>query len=127
MPRNVWLTAESLGLNDPALYNNPDLPAVFVFDEPLLKRLKITSKRFVFILETLAEISETRHLKLYLGNPQVELAGIPLAVTHAPVPGFQKHAKGLNIVQTWPWPWLCEPNSAPIHSFSSWVRKAILP
>tara|TARA_B110000014_G_scaffold134349_1_gene92882 strand:+ start:32 stop:1228 length:1197 start_codon:yes stop_codon:yes gene_type:complete len=126
-PRNVWLTAESLGLNDPALYHNPNLPAVFVFDEPLLKRLKITSKRFVFILETLAEISETRPLRLYLGNPQVELAGIPLAVTHAPVPGFQKHAKGLNIVQTWPWPWLCKPNSAPIHSFSSWVKKAKLP
>ena len=126
-PTTVWLTAESLGDKDPALFNNPDLPAVFVFDEPLLKRLRITSKRFVFILETLAEISETRPLTLYLGRPEAELAGIPLTVTHAPVPGFQKYKKKLNIVQTWPWPWLCEPNGAPIHSFSSWVKKARLP
>ena len=30
----VWLTAESLGRRDPALANHPELPVVFVFDEP---------------------------------------------------------------------------------------------
>lgn len=126
-PTNVWLTAESLGQKDPALSNNPDLPAVFVFDEPLLQRLRLTSKRFVFILETLAELNETRPLSIYLGDPQVELLGMELAVTYAPVPGFQKHAKGLDIVETWPWPWLCQPNNAPVHSFSAWVKKVNKP
>jgi len=36
----VWLTAESLGDADPALAAHADLPAVFVFDEPLLARLR---------------------------------------------------------------------------------------
>ena len=126
-PTKVWITAESMGQKDPALESNPTLPAVFVFDEPLLTRLQITSKRFVFMLETLAEISETRPLTIYLGDPKTELAGIPLAVTHAPVPGFQRHAKTLNTVQTWPWPWLCQPNNAPVHSFSSWIKKADTP
>ena len=36
----VWLTAESLGTGDPALASNEDRPAVFCFDEPLLRRLQ---------------------------------------------------------------------------------------
>ena len=35
-PEVVWLTAESLGSEDPALLAHPELPRVFVFDEPLL-------------------------------------------------------------------------------------------
>ena len=35
-PDAVWLTAESLGDDDPALTAHPRLPAVFVFDLPLL-------------------------------------------------------------------------------------------
>ena len=126
-PTDVWLTAESLGENDPALLHNPSIPAVFVFDEPLLMRLRISPKRIVFLVETLAEIAETRPLNIFLGDPQVELDGKQLAVTHAPVPGFQKYAQSLNIVETWPWPWLSQPNNAPVHSFSSWVKKANKP
>ena len=44
----VWLTAESLGDEDPALAANSDMPAVFVFDETLLARLRLTGKRLVF-------------------------------------------------------------------------------
>ena len=126
-PTDVWLTAESLGENDPALLHNPNIPAVFVFDEPLLMRLRISPKRIIFLVETLAEIAETRPLNIFLGDPQVELDGKQLAVTHAPVPGFQKYAQSLNIVETWPWPWLSQPNNAPVHSFSSWVKKANKP
>ena len=57
----VWLTAESLGDDDPALAAHPDLPVVFVFDEPLLARLRLDAKRLVFLTETLAELGTTRH------------------------------------------------------------------
>ena len=100
------------------------MPAVFVFDD-LYMRLRISPKRIVFLVETLAEIAETRPLNIFLGDPQVELDGKQLAVTHAPVPGFQKYAQSLNIVETWPWPWLCQPNNAPVTHSHLGLRKRI--
>lgn len=123
-PEAVWLTAESLGDEDPALHTNPDLPAVFVFDEPLLGRLQLSSKRLVFLVETLAELAEQRHVELYLGEPVEELAGRRVAVTHAPVPGFATRAAKLNVVELHPWPWLAQPNTRSVRSFSAW-RKGV--
>ena len=57
----VWLTAESLGDGDPALAAHAGRPVVFVFDEPLLARLRLSSKRLVFLAERLAELGESRH------------------------------------------------------------------
>ena len=37
---------------------HPELPAVFVFDEPLLRRLRLSYQRLVFLTEALAEIAE---------------------------------------------------------------------
>ena len=127
IPKAIWLTAESLGDHDPALRAYPDLPAIFVFDEPLLAKLRLTRKRFVFLLETLAELAQNRSLDLRLGNPSTELKGIPLAVTHAPVPGFQKHAQRLKPVRTHPWPWLCQPATTSVRSFSAWSKKVSQP
>ena len=42
-PEAVWMTAESLGDRDPAAAAHPGLPVVFVFDEPLLRRLRLSS------------------------------------------------------------------------------------
>ena len=119
-PDTVWLTAESLGNDDPALNANPDLPAVFVFDEPLLARLRLDGKRLVFLAETLAELAETRAVELRLGDPTVELAGSALAVTHAPVPGFERRAAALGPVEVHPWPWLRTPEPGSVRSFSAW-------
>ena len=44
-PEAVWLTAESLGDDDPALAAHPELPVVFVFDAPLLARLRLAGHR----------------------------------------------------------------------------------
>ncbi len=65
----VWLTAESLGDMDPASLAHPDLPAVFVFDAPLLSRLRLSGKRLVFLVETLAELAERRPLRVAIGDP----------------------------------------------------------
>ncbi|MFB9375629.1 FAD-binding domain-containing protein [Kineococcus gynurae] len=119
-PDTVWLTAESLGDDDPALAAHPDRPSVFVFDEPLLARLRLSGKRLVFLAETLAELgSEVR-----LGRVEEELAGRRVAVTWAPVPGFARRSATVDVVERHPWPWLRRPGSGSLRSFSAWVRSS---
>ena len=118
----VWLTAESLGDDDPALTAHPDLPVVFVFDEPLLAELRLSSKRLVFLAERLAELAETRAVEVHLGDPATVLAGRALATTFTPVPKARRLRAELDIVDLHPWPWLVRPSSGPISSFSAWRR-----
>ena len=117
-PTHVWLTAESLGDEDPALLAHPDLPRVFVFDEPLLARLRLSGKRLVFLAECLRELD----CAVRLGDPVVELAGLPLAVTHAPVPGFRRRSAALDVVARHPFTWLRRPGSGSLRSFSAWAH-----
>ena len=128
-PEVVWLTAESIGDDDPALAAHCDLPAVFVFDRALLARLQLSAKRLVFFVETLAEIAEARSLEVHLGAPTDALAGRIPAVTHAPVPGFARLAEQLSDggVVSHPWPWLCEPTGGSVASFSAWRRSVRSP
>ena len=118
----VWLTAESLGSDDPALTAHPDLPAVFTFDRVLLERLQLSAKRLVFLVETLAEIATHRSLEVYLGDPATALDGRGVAVTHAPVPGFTTRSRHVDIVERHPWPWLATPSESSVSSFSAWRR-----
>ena len=122
-PAAVWLTAESLGTRDPALTAWPHLPAVFVFDEPLLTRLRLSAKRLVFLTETLAELAEDRPLRVLLGDPVVELRGIALASTFAPVPGYADRAARLDVVATHSWPWSRWPDGGDVRSHSVWARR----
>ena len=121
-PDAVWVTAESLGDRDPALSAHPGLPVVFVFDEPLLASLRLSSKRLVFLTETLAELAVDHHLEISLGDPVDVLQGRALAVTFAPVPGFRRRVERLRVAEMHPWPWLRRPASGPIGSFSAWRR-----
>jgi len=121
-PEVVWLTAESLGTNDPALLAHPALPVLFVFDEPLLRTLQLSAKRLVFLVETLAEIAETRDLRLVLGRPASVLQIEEFAVTFAPVPGFRRIVEELQPVDMRPWPWLRQPASGSVASFSAWRK-----
>jgi len=122
-PEAVWLTAESLGAREPALAAWPDLLAVFVFDEPLLRRLQLSAKRLVFLAETLAELAEHRQLTVFLGDPVDELGGLALASTFAPVPGYRQRAARLRVVATHPYPWLARPDGGDVRSHSAWVRR----
>ena len=121
-PDAVWLTAESLGESDPALAAHPDLPVVFVFDEPLLRTLGLASKRLVFLTETLAELGAERPLEVFLGDPVHLLSDRALTVTHAPVPGFDRRADALQPAEVHPWPWLARPGTGSVASFSAWRR-----
>ncbi|TVR28460.1 MAG: deoxyribodipyrimidine photolyase [Nitriliruptor sp.] len=123
-PELVWVTAESLGDDDPALMAHPDLPAVFVFDAPLLARLRLSGKRLVFLTETLADLAERREVQVHLGDPVEVLAGRALATTFAPVPGWRRRSAALSVVALHPWPWLRRPHGRSAASFSAW-RKAV--
>lgn len=122
-PEAVWITAESLGHYDPALAANPNLPAVFVFDEPLLKQLQLSSKRLVFLVETLAELGASRPLELILGSPATALEGRSLSTTFAPVPGWRRLGTKLDLAEIHPWPWLHDPHDGRIGSFSTWRKQ----
>jgi len=121
-PDAVWLTAESLGDDDPALVANPSLPIVFVFDGPLLARLQLTAKRLVFLAETLADLGRRRNLEVYVGDPVSILDGRRLAATFTPVPGWHARAAHIRPVQIHPWPWLRRPHGGSVASFSAWRR-----
>ena len=123
-PEMVWLTAESLGDDDPALRAHPDLPVVFVWDLPLLQRLRLSAKRLVFLAQCLADLAERRHLVVRVGAPAEELAGIPLAATFAPVPGWHRISADLDLARVHPWPWLVPPHDGPVTSFTAWRRRA---
>jgi deoxyribodipyrimidine photo-lyase len=118
----VWLTAESLGDDDPALLAHPQLPAVFVFDAPLLGRLQLAAPRLVFLAECLADLAQRREVRLHLGAPAELLAGQRLAATYTPVPGWRRLAGLLRPVAVHPWPWLRRPTTGPVTSFSAWRR-----
>ncbi len=117
-PDAVWLTAESLGDTDPAQLAHPGLPSVFVFDEPLLARLRLSGKRLVFLAEALTGLGA----EVRLGDPVAELAGRRLATTWTSVPGWARRAALLDIVALHPWLWLRRPGGGSLRSFSAWAR-----
>jgi len=119
-PDVVWLTAESMAAHDPALLVNPELPVVFVFDEPLLSRLQLSAKRLVFLVETLSELGVERNVRLYRDRPARVLAQHRPAVTFAPVPGFARISDSLTVGEMHPYPWLTRPAGGSVASFSAW-------
>ena len=121
-PEAVWMTAESLGDRDPAAAAYPDLPVVFVFDEPLLRRLRLSVNRLVFLAQSVADLSTRREVQLWLGDPVKVLQGRRLAATFAPVPGWKSRAARLDVVALHPWPWLQRPRSGSITSYTAWSR-----
>ncbi|WP_198416026.1 MULTISPECIES: FAD-binding domain-containing protein [Cryobacterium] len=118
--RSVLLTVDSLGDADPALEAHSALPVVFVFDEPALARLRLSSKRLIFTVETLQDLARRREVVVHLGDPRVVVPSLDAAVTSAPVPSFARYAEGA--AELHPWPWLVAPHSGSVASFSAWRR-----
>ncbi len=56
----VWLHGGSLSSTDPALADNPDSPAIFVFDKPFLENTEIAFPRLQFMFEGVLEAFATR-------------------------------------------------------------------
>lgn len=125
-PEAVWLTAESLGDEDPALVAWPELPAVFVFDRARLARWRLSGKRLVFLTEALAEIAAAngREVGLWLGDPASVLGGRAVAATFTPVPGWRAITASFDEPTVHPWPWLARPHGGRAQSHSAWVKQA---
>ena len=85
----------------------------------MLARLRLSGKRLVFLAQALAELD----CQVRLGDPVTELAGLGLAVTFAPVPGFARRSAALDVVALHPWPWLRRPGSGSLRSFSAWAGR----
>lgn len=119
-PSVVLLTIDSLGDADPAMLANPDLPVVFVFNEPALGKLQLSARRIGFYLETLRDLSLRRDLTAYLGDPYLFAEDNDVAVTFAPVPSFRKFR---SLAEVHPYPWLRAPHSGSVRSFTSWRQK----
>ena len=123
-PEAVWLTAESLGDDDPALRAYSDIPAVFVWDRPLLQRLRLAPTRLVFLAQCLSDLASRRDLRIGVGDPAEVLRGMRLAATFAPVPGWRRRSEALSLARVEPWPWLVPPHDGPVTSFTAWRRRA---
>lgn len=122
-PEFVWLTAESLGDDDPALRANPELPAIFVFDEPLLRPLRLSYLRLGFLAESLADLAQRRSLRIYRGDVREVLGSQgAFAVTFTPVPGWRRITATAHPSQVHPWPWLRRPHAGSVTSFTAWSR-----
>jgi deoxyribodipyrimidine photo-lyase len=120
----VWLTGESLGDDDPALSAHPDVPVTFVFDEALLRNLRLTGKRLVFLTQCLADLATRRGVEIWRGDPVDVLSGGGVATTYAPVPGWRRRADAMKPSVVHPWPWLVRPHGGAAGSFSAWRKGA---
>lgn len=119
-PKSVLLTIESLGDTDPALAAHPDLPAHFVFNREALSKLVLSAKRIAFYLQTLQDLATRREVHAHLGSPYEFAAENHVAITYAPVPSFKKFTK---VSEIHPYPWLRQPHSGSVRSFTSWRQK----
>lgn len=118
-PEVVLLTIDSLGDADPAMTAHPNLPVVFVFNEPALRKLQLSSRRISFYLQTLQDLSTRKVVRVLMGNPYEFARHNKVAVTFAPVPSFRKMPE---VAEIHPYPWLRRPRSGSLRSFSSWRR-----
>jgi deoxyribodipyrimidine photo-lyase len=83
---------------------------------------RLSAHRLVFLAESPADLARRRSVEIHRGDPRQVLAGRPLAVTYAPVPGFGVRAGKLDIVALHPWPWLRRPHGGSVASYTAWVR-----
>lgn len=119
----VWITAESLGDDDPAMAAHLEVPAVFVMDHALLEAVTLSGMRMAFLVETLADLATRRPVEVWLGQPAEVFADRRVAVTFAPVPGWRRHAAAVDPQVVYPWPWLVRPAGGPLQSFTAWSKR----
>ncbi|MBB6048424.1 hypothetical protein [Armatimonas rosea] len=133
----VWLHAEHLSEENPALQAHPQAPAAFVFDQPALLQEPLAFTRLFFVYECVAEVFATRsgptHLRL--GAVPDELAALAalyqtrsIVTTFAPGARFAEQvaaleAKGLSVTVL-AVPYLVAYDASRVPSrFSAWWRE----
>ena len=74
------------------------------------------------LAESIADLATRRDVQVWLGSPVEVLSGRRLAATFTPVPGWRSRAARLDIVATYPWPWLERPHTRSVTSYTAWRR-----
>lgn len=94
----VWVHGDCLSPHHPGLTAYPDAPALFVFDDVLLRESHISLKRVTFLYECLLELPVT----LRRGSPVDQLAHFAaqhgasqIVTTASPSPRFEQIAAAL--------------------------------
>ncbi|ABB57898.1 hypothetical protein [Synechococcus elongatus] len=94
----VWIHGDALSPQNPALLRHPKAPALWVWDDSLLKDWQISLKRVVFIYECLLELPVT----IRRGDPATELRRFAqahgadcIATTDSPSPRFNQIADAI--------------------------------
>ena len=122
-PSFVWITGESMGDSDPAMSYYHELPVIFIFDEELLSKLQLSTKRINFLIDSLKEINNKRELQVHMTNPENYLQNKNFASTFAAVPKYKKITKQNIPSVEFPTLRLAEPINFYPSSFSSWRKK----
>lgn len=88
----VWVHGDCLNPKNPAILEYPDAPAIWVWDDALLKEWQISLKRIVFIYECLLELPVT----IRRGNVATEVVAFAkehgadgVATAQSPSPRFE--------------------------------------
>jgi hypothetical protein len=91
MPPILWIHGDCLRPTNPALLAHPSAPAIFVWDDALLKQYQISFKRIVFMYEALLELPVT----IYRGDVVSRLTACAdqhhadrIVTTASPAPRF---------------------------------------
>ena len=92
MPPILWIHGDCLRPTNPVLLAHPDAPAIFVWDDALLKQYKISFKRIVFMYESLLDLPVT----IYHGDVVTQLTAFAqhhqadtIVTTATPAPRFK--------------------------------------
>ncbi|MCS6782569.1 MAG: hypothetical protein RMI89_07130 [Gloeomargarita sp. SKYBB_i_bin120] len=94
----VWVHGDSLSPTNPALAAYPNAPAVWVWDDELLREWRISRKRIVFIYECLLELPvEIRrgHVVAEICAFAQEKGAQKVVTTSSPSPRFKQCCREL--------------------------------
>lgn len=129
----VWVHGDCLSPKNPALETYPNAPAIWVWDDKLLKEWQISLKRIVFIYECLLELPVT----IRRGDVITEVVAFAkengadgVATADSPSPRFEEICDGIEAalaveVEVWsPEPFVNYDGYIDLKRFSRYWSKA---
>ena len=126
----VWIHADCLNPHQAALQRHPESPAIFVWDEDLLRHRQLSLKRIVFIYECLLELP----LTIQRGDVSAEIIAFAakhrantVVTTHSVSPGFNRICQalrqhGLSVELYEAEPFVTPPREPDLRRFSRYWR-----
>jgi deoxyribodipyrimidine photo-lyase len=94
----VWVHGDDLSPENAALVAFPGAPSIFVFDDEVLERYRVSLKRIGFIYESLLELP----VVIRRGDPASEILAFAgehgadaIVTTPSPAPGFRRIRRSL--------------------------------